>query len=496
MELIIKALGELESKQLTTDDISTLLDLPNLIPSCAPFFPQVITSVCDKWLWQFGTYEGIPSSLSREFRITNQDVVQWFCSLPFTAVSGWLEHATIAKGSPSSNPSSHMMHFDCTCIVFLTAAWVLKHSEQQSASAKDVRNADELIAQFSMCEAKQLFPVEHRHSFSIIGFTNMLDFTKVGERWLLIYFDDVQRVIQKQSPHNSFLALSYEMVRAWASLDELACHENDVAVLLTFWCTKNKREYSYSYSTYNIISDDQIHEQLSSLLRVSALSRSFRYMQLPRLSWFKPRRFQDLSCFNLMLEDDDQEAHSDPCSWMTSLNPYTQKFPQSWYKKPRTGCPHFDASQDAAADAAIAADEGDDVISHNFTKADFEAGLLVAEKEDADKKISTPGNNKYHGGYFWKLSLCVVDGSNLAVSLLPATNVAFSYPQGIKVQFYMGFRIGDSKENKTTATLSHWFHEVSEKKIVFRAGVKSIQDVEDLMDDGAFKLYCKFVEVQ
>jgi hypothetical protein len=87
----------------------------------------------------------------------------------------------------------------------------------------------------------------------------------------------------------------------------LACvNENDVAVLLSFWCSANT-------ST----AKPQL-EELSTLLRVGRMSRSFRHFTLPKLSWFQSSAI--LPYFNFAFNEDDintmrSEAMSFPRSW-------------------------------------------------------------------------------------------------------------------------------------------------------------------------------------
>ncbi|KAF5839259.1 hypothetical protein DUNSADRAFT_1203 [Dunaliella salina] len=95
-------------------------------------------------------------------------------------------------------------------------------------------------------------------------------------RWLLGNFEDVHRVITDDEKRHSFCGLYPSAVVLWAEMDDLFGCENDVAIALAHWsCGEQGRKC-----------EPEVFRRLSLSIRVSNLTKTFRNIILPGLSFF------------------------------------------------------------------------------------------------------------------------------------------------------------------------------------------------------------------
>ncbi|KAF5828343.1 hypothetical protein DUNSADRAFT_17766 [Dunaliella salina] len=109
-------------------------------------------------------------------------------------------------------------------------------------------------------------------------------------------FEDVHEVVTNEEKRRIFCELCPEAMMIWAEMDDLSCScENDVAVALGYWSTGEQGRKSAT----------SVNKRLSLSLRVSELTKSFRYFILPWLPFFTEHK--QLSHVNLM--DSEEPSH-------------------------------------------------------------------------------------------------------------------------------------------------------------------------------------------
>ena len=159
--------------------------------------------------------------------------------------------------------------------------------------------AEVCLARLSRCELQALSATDISSILDLPSAVHtMLQFAKVKEKcaaWLLNTYSDVPKIIADDELLSCFCSkLSFAAVALWAEQDELRVHnENEVAVLLTFWCDAHERV------------SDEVCKQLSGKVRGSQMSKSFRYFILPKLEWFDD--FVALASFNMAYDDGGAE---------------------------------------------------------------------------------------------------------------------------------------------------------------------------------------------
>ncbi|KAF5837099.1 hypothetical protein DUNSADRAFT_4822 [Dunaliella salina] len=134
-------------------------------------------------------------------------------------------------------------------------------------------------------------------------------------RWLLKNFEDVHVVVTNEGKRAAFCELCPEAVILWAGMDNLcAASENDVAIALAYWASGEQ----------GCRCEKGVLKRLSLSLRVSKLTKTFRFLVLPRLPFFTEH--EELNCLNL------GECAPLPC-YNENIIPYYKKHMSAWYEK-------------------------------------------------------------------------------------------------------------------------------------------------------------------
>jgi hypothetical protein len=195
------------------------------------------------------------------------------------------------------------------------------------------------------------------------------------KKWLAALFGDVYAVITKEEMLKAFCTLSLPAVDAWAGLNELAVHtENDVAVLLTLWCTEEIGQKC---------SEDEL-AQLGQALRVGNLTPMFRRLILPELEWFE-EHVREMNLFVAMLENKGAMITADAIA--------DSEFPDAWSAASRQGILPPGASDRATMTVQVP-----------------ETELKRMLNEDAARVYNNIGCSAYWHGYYWHVNISLNEG--------------------------------------------------------------------------------------
>uniref|UniRef100_A0A6S8LZ88 Uncharacterized protein n=2 Tax=Dunaliella tertiolecta TaxID=3047 RepID=A0A6S8LZ88_DUNTE len=338
VEACMDSLPKLDQAQLQLNDIIQLMSFPHSIIS-TPSFSKVEGFCKDMLLRAFSDALG---------GLVDTQLLQQFCSLPFPAVKLFSFHyKKSAEWEAYKSRKANLAH--------LLASWVINAQSQGCDGHEPAQ-----VAGLLQCEDMNLLcrlPTE--------AFTK---FKPVCTRYLLGRFGDVHGVIVDPKLLSNFCSLAFHLVVLWAGLDELAVgNENDVAVLLTKWCHGKK------------LSEDQ-SKQLSSLLRGSQLSRSFRWFVLPMCGWFKPAF--DLQVFDLAFEESKSAG--------TNVDMrIARRHLAAWNAPPRSG--ELPAEAQSRSECTV-----------NFPQSCLNGLLTRAEGTSC---ALVPSEPFYCGGFFWRIQL-------------------------------------------------------------------------------------------
>lgn len=265
---------KLDQARLQLTDVIQLMSPPPLIIS-TPSFPKV-KDFCKDTL--------LHASSDASKVLGDTQLLQQFFSLPIPAVELHLACIQVRKAE----------------VLHLLALWVTNLQDQGSNKLK-------------LEEVAKLFRCEDMNVLCMLPSDAFAKIKPVCSTYLLSSFGDAHAVIIDAELLATFCKLNFAVVEVWEGLDELSVqNENDVAVLITLWYNGKS------------LSAGQL-EKLSSLLRVSQLSRCFRCFSLPKLQWFKPTF--DLQLFNGMLDEEgfSLKSKGGPC----------MVFPAAWIAQGR-----------------------------------------------------------------------------------------------------------------------------------------------------------------
>eukprot|EP00983_Pelagomonas_calceolata_P125256 1161194-Pelagomonas_calceolata.AAC.2 len=322
-------LPSLDQTQMQLSHVNHFLSLPQPILSMSCFCK--VEDVCIEWVLRaYGDASKV---------LADAKLLQQFKSLIFPAVKLYSER--VQKNRINA--------------AYLLASWVTLQDQQSNG------HGPAQVAELFRCKDMNLLCTLPADAFAKVK--------PVCWKYLLGKFGDVYCIINEAALLSSFCSLEFALVEMWAGRNELAVHnENDVAVLLTFWCNGK------SLSTLE-------EETLSGSLRVSQLSRSFRCLIVPKLAWFKPAF--DLQVFNTMLDEES-------ASLISQVAGSFHGYPPAWIALGRCGGLPADATKRSELTACFSQDT---------------LGGMLAEAEQSNATRSLRSNTFYIGGFYWKLEL-------------------------------------------------------------------------------------------
>lgn len=175
----------------------------------------------------------------------------------------------------------------------------------------------------------------------------------------------------------SFCALSFPAVNAWAALDELAVHtENVVAVLLTLWRGGEVGQECKK---------DELAE-LGQVLRVGNLTPLFRRLMLPHFDWFA-EHVAKMNIFAAISENMGAVVTADVMA--------DSEYPDAWSAKARQGILPPGASDRATMTLQVPETELREMLKENASRA---------------YTSSKNGCSTYWFGYFWSANISLKYG--------------------------------------------------------------------------------------
>eukprot|EP00200_Dunaliella_tertiolecta_P003651 CAMPEP_0202349990 /NCGR_PEP_ID=MMETSP1126-20121109/7247_1 /ASSEMBLY_ACC=CAM_ASM_000457 /TAXON_ID=3047 /ORGANISM="Dunaliella tertiolecta, Strain CCMP1320" /LENGTH=309 /DNA_ID=CAMNT_0048941883 /DNA_START=150 /DNA_END=1079 /DNA_ORIENTATION=- len=284
-------------------------------------------------------------------------------------------------------------------------------------------------------------------------------------KWLLFRFGIVHKAITDYYLRFMFCSLPFPVVSLWASLGQLQVYnENDVAVLLSYWCSANASRAT-----------PQKFAELSSLLRVGCLSPSFRHFTLRKLSWFTKSAL--LPYFNVAREADGDKVAS-------KLGPSdADSIPPAWTAPPRRP-------------PCRSAGQVETLLEHNFPRKEVVAMVESALQAGSREGIESPP--LYYGGCFWKIrvELNVPGGCAVGVFLRCVTELPLPEPtlagaayslRVLRDDGYLGIGGSDSRQ---------WFKE-SQGLGMFADDVRirSVGELDELLVDNQLRISCRMKDI-
>eukprot|EP00983_Pelagomonas_calceolata_P079588 1154750-Pelagomonas_calceolata.AAC.4 len=241
-------------------------------------------------------------------------------------------------------------------------------------------------------------------------------------KYLLSHFSDVYAVIVDAELLGNFFKLEYALVEMWGGQDKLVTHsENDVAILLSLWCSGKS------------LSQEQM-VKLSSVLRVSRLSRSFRCFFLRKLAWFSPPLDSDLEVFNGMLDEDG-------ISKIHRVSNLFHDYPPAWIALGRRRSLPADATKRSELTACFSQDS---------------LGRMLAKAEQSNAASCLKSDLFYFGGFYWQLILMLsMPERSLGVRLALSKKHPLPPPPAVRVSSSLHHQESSGQE-RHIASICAW----------------------------------------
>uniref|UniRef100_A0A6S8Q7W7 BACK domain-containing protein n=1 Tax=Dunaliella tertiolecta TaxID=3047 RepID=A0A6S8Q7W7_DUNTE len=425
VELCIDSLTKVDLLHLSIEDVEALLDLPGAV-QVVESQQRKVEEVCRKRLMQ--EFKNVPQVLADD-ALTHR-----LCSLSSSALALLCQ---CDLGSRGSRP----------CYL---ALWF---SRAQGVTVTDMKKLLKMIPLLDVNLLLFLPPVCRGRDLCM--------------KWLLFRFGIVHKAITDYYLRFMFCSLPFPVVSLWASLGQLQVYnENDVAVLLSYWCSANASRAT-----------PQNFAELSSLLRVGCLSPSFRHFTLRKLSWFTKSAL--LPYFNVAREADGDKVAS-------KLGPSdADSIPPAWTAPPRRfGLPR------------LTSDLADTLLEHSFSRSEVVAMVESALQAGSREGIESPP--LYYGGCFWKIrvELNVPGGCAVGVFLRCVTELPLPEPtlagaayslRVLRDDGYLGIGGSDSRQ---------WFKE-SQGLGMFADDVRirSVGELDELLVDNQLRISCRMKDI-
>eukprot|EP00983_Pelagomonas_calceolata_P085133 1156494-Pelagomonas_calceolata.AAC.2 len=420
VELCIDSLTKVDLLHLSIEDVEALLDLP-------------------------GAVQVVESQQRKVEEVCRKRLMQEFKNVPQVLADDALTHR-LSSLSPSA------LELLCRCdlgsregALCLLALWFSRAQSLRGTVAK------KLLPLISTADASQL-----------LSLPPVCKGAGLCRDWLLHYFGNVYSTI-KNGRSRSFCSLSFPVVRLWASLDELQVHnENDVAVLLSFWCSANASR-AVTQQNFN---------ELSALLRVGCMSPPFSHFTLPKLSWFTKSAV--LPYFNVAWGVD---GGNKGCGFGISGRSDADVVPPAWAATPRLPAVMKNAT-----------------LEHSFPKSEV---VSMVESAHAGSSTSIFSPPMYYGGYYWAHQVqCSMPVSSLGIYLQSTTRPPLPEPSLAKASYTLRIqKQGVRRRVNVTSGASIWFKGRAGWGKSGLLDVRSAKQLDELLVDDQLCVSCQLKDV-